>query len=226
LSSFDAREGRAEKVAVMILESSTSTALLVIDPLNDFISEGGKLWPALREVATRLDTVANLRRLLGWARDSGLRVVFAPHHRAEPGDFEGWRFLNPTHAGAQRIQPFLRGSWGADFHPALRPAPGEAVVHEHWLHNAFAGTDLDYRLRSYGVDRLIVAGLRGNTCLEATSRYAVELGYHVTLVKDATATFQHQEWVATMELNAPTFAHAIVTTAALVGEAPAAGARP
>ena len=207
----------------MTLDSPTSTALLLVDPLNDFISEGGKLWPHLREIATRLDTVANLRRLLAWARESVLRVVFVPHHRAEPGDFEGWRFLNPTHDGAKRIQPFLRGSWGADFHPDLRPRPAEAVVHEHWLHNGFAGTDLDYRLRNYGIDRLILAGLRGNTCVEGTARYAVELGYQVTLVKDATATFQHREWAATMEANAPTFAHAIVTTAELIAGASSAG---
>src|SRR5689334_5120336 len=101
----------------MTLDSPRTTALLVIDPLNDFISEGGKLWPYLREVAERLDTVANMRRLLGWARERGLAVFFVPHHRAEPGDFEGWRFLHPNHASAKRLQPFVRGSWGAQHHP-------------------------------------------------------------------------------------------------------------
>ena len=78
-------------------------------------------------------------------------------------------------------------------------------------------------MRNYGIDRLILAGLRGNTCVEGTARYAVELGYQVTLVKDATATFQHREWAATMEANAPTFAHAIVTTAELTAGASSAG---
>jgi len=215
----------------MILESPRSTALLLVDPLNDFISEGGKLWHYLKEVERRLDGVANMRRLLGWARERALRVVFVPHHRAEPDDFEGWPFLNPSHQGARRIQPFLRGSWGADFHPDFEPRRGEAVAHEHWLHDGFAGTDLDFRLRNWRVDHLILAGLRGNTCLEATARHAVEIGYHVTLVKDATATFQPEEWTATMEVNALTFAHAIVTTAAVVGEKAsealfAAGAQP
>lgn len=209
----------------MTLASPSSTALLIIDPLNDFISEGGKLWPYLREVADRLDTVANMRRVLGWAREGGLRVFFVPHHRSEPGDFDGWRFLNPTHEAAKRIRPFARGSWGGDFHPDFQPRPGDVVVHDHWLHNGFASTDLDYQLRNRGVDRLVLVGLRGNTCLEATARYAVELGYHVTLVKDATGTFRQQEWAATMEVNAPTFAHAIVTTAALIADAAPAGAR-
>jgi nicotinamidase-related amidase len=214
---IEARERRAER-SVMIIESPRSTALLLVDPLNDFISEGGKLWPYLKEVERRLDGVNNMRRLLAWARDRALRIVFVPHHRAEADDFDGWPFLNPSHEGAKRIQPFLRGSWGADFHPDFEPRPGEAVVHEHWLHNGFAGTDLDYRLRNWGIDRLVLAGLRGNTCLEATARHAVEIGYHITLVKDATATFRDQEWAATMEINAPTFAHAIVSTAAVVDE--------
>jgi nicotinamidase-related amidase len=208
----------------MQLDAPSSTALLLVDPLNDFISEGGKLWPLLRVVAQQLDTVANLRRLLGWARGRGLRVVFVPHHRAEPGDFEGWRFLNPTHEGARHIQPFARGSWGADFHPDLQPQPGDIVAHDHWLHDGFSSTDLDYRLRNLGIDRLILAGLRGNTCLEGTARHAVELGYHVTLVKDATATFQPREWTATMEVNALTFAHAILTTSDVLSEADVVGA--
>jgi nicotinamidase-related amidase len=38
----------------------------------------------------------------------------------------------------------------------------------------------------------------------------------VTLVKDATAAFSADRMHAAHELNAPTFAHAIVTTAELI----------
>jgi nicotinamidase-related amidase len=204
----------------------TTTALLVMDPLNDFISEGGKIWPYLKEVAAELDTIANMRRVLAWARKRGMRVFFVPHHRSDTGDYEGWRFLTPTHVQARRLQPFQRGSWGGEFHPDFQPAPGDTIVHEHWMHSGFANTDLDYQLRNRGVDRLVLTGLRGNACIEATARYAVELGYHVTIVKDATATFRREEWTATMEVNAPAFAHAIVTTAALLADGPNGGAQP
>jgi nicotinamidase-related amidase len=190
-----------------------STALLLIDPLNDFIAEGGKLWPHLREVAERVGLLPNLARLLAAARAGGTAVFFAPHHRHCAGDFAGFRFINPTHEGARRIQPFAAGSWGAEFHRDFQPRPGEVIVHEHWLHSGFVSTDLDYQLRIRGLDHLVIAGLRGNACVEGTARHAVELGYHVTLVKDATATFRYEEWQATMEINAPTFAHAIVATA-------------
>jgi nicotinamidase-related amidase len=195
-----------------------STALLLIDPYNDFIAEGGKLWPRVREVAERLSLLPHLRELLTSARANGVRVFFVPHHRADPGDFEGWRFMNPTHAVVQQIRPFVRGTWGAEFHVDFQPQVGEVVVGEHWLHSGFANTDLDYQLRNHGIDHIILAGMRGNACIEATARYGVELGYHVTLVKDATAAFSHAEWAATMEVNAPSFAHAIVTTAEMLAE--------
>ncbi len=56
-----------------------------------------------------------------------------------------------------------------------------------------------------------------NTCIESTSRFAMELGYHVTLVKDATAAFSKDGMHAAHELSGPTFAHAILTTKDLVG---------
>lgn len=63
---------------------------------------------------------------------------------------------------------------------------------------------------------MIVVGLLANTCIEATSRFATELGYRVTLGKDATAAFSKDRMHAAHELNGLTFAHAIVTTSALI----------
>jgi nicotinamidase-related amidase len=51
---------------------------------------------------------------------------------------------------------------------------------------------------------VIVVGLLANTCIESTARYAMELGYHVTLVRDATAAFTHDMMHAAHELNGPT----------------------
>jgi len=63
---------------------------------------------------------------------------------------------------------------------------------------------------------VIAIGLLANTCIEATSRYAMELGYHVTLVKDATAAFSKDRIHVAHELNGPNLAHAILTTTELV----------
>lgn len=59
--------------------------------------------------------------------------------------------------------------------------------------------------------------MRANTCIDTTARFAQELGYHVTLIRDAIGAFSLDEMTATFELNAPTYAHAIVTTGEFLG---------
>ena len=64
---------------------------------------------------------------------------------------------------------------------------------------------------------MILIGLVANTCMDSTGRFAMELGYHVTLVKDATAAFSPEMMHAAHDLNGPTFAHAILTSSELLG---------
>lgn len=71
-------------------------------------------------------------------------------------------------------------------------------------------------LKQREITHVIVVGMVANTCIETTGKFAVEMGYHVTLVKDATAAFSKDRMHAAHELNGPTFAHSIVTTAELV----------
>ena len=101
--------------------------------------------------------------------------------------------------------------WGGDWHPDLVPHPGDVVVQQHWGQNGFANTDLDLQLKQRRIEVIIVAGMVANTCVEATARCGAELGYHVTLVRDATAAFSSEAMRAAHEINGPTFAHAVLT---------------
>ena len=68
------------------------------------------------------------------------------------------------------------------------------------------------QLKRHGIQRLIVAGLVAHTCVESTVRFAVELGYDVTLVRDATATADYSdEFMHAALVNLPNYASAIVT---------------
>ena len=89
-------------------------------------------------------------------------------------------------------------------------------MYEHWRSSGFANTDLDQQLKQHGVEKVIVIGLLANTCIESTGRFAMELGYHVTLVTDATAAFSQEMMHAAHKLNGPTYAHEILTTAELI----------
>ena len=192
------------------------TALVVIDPYNDFISEGGKSWARLKGVAEANNCVPHMLQVLDAAREAKLRVFYALHHRYRPGDYETWKYVAPIQKAAWSHKTFEDGTWGGELRPGFEPKPGEIVATEHWCSSGFANTDLDLQLKKHGIHQLIVIGLIAHTCIEATVRFAAELGYGVTMVKDATADYSDEEMHAALEINIPNYASAIVTTAEVV----------
>jgi nicotinamidase-related amidase len=187
------------------------TALLVIDPYNDFISEGGKLWDRVKRVAEANHCVPHMLQVLNVARDVGLRVFYALHHRYRPGDYETWKYIAPVQKAAWLHKTFEYGTWGGEVRREFEPQPGDVVAQGHWCSSGFANTDLDLQLKKHGIDKLIVIGLIAHTCVEATVRFAAELGYEVTLVKDATADYSDEEMHAALDVNIPNYASAVVT---------------
>jgi nicotinamidase-related amidase len=192
------------------------TALVLIDPYNDFISEGGKVWPRIKAVAEANGCVDHMARILAVARKQGLRVFYAMHHRYRAGDYESWKYIAPIQQSALASKVFAEGTWGGAFRSEFAPQPGEIVAQEHWCSSGFANTDLDLQLKKHGIHQLIVAGLIAHTCVEATVRHAVELGYQVTVLKDATADYTDEHMHAALAVNLPSYASAIVTTDAVV----------
>jgi ureidoacrylate peracid hydrolase len=192
------------------------TALLVIDPYNDFISEGGKVWDRLKSVAEANRCVPHMKQVLDAARRAGVRVFYALHHRYRPGDYETWKYIAPIQKGTWSAKTFEYGTWGGEIRAEFAPQAGEIVALEHWCSSGFANTDLDLQLKRHGIHQLIVIGLIAHTCVEATVRYAAELGYQVTVVKDATTSFSQEHMHAALEVNLPNYASAIVSTEEIV----------
>jgi ureidoacrylate peracid hydrolase len=188
------------------------TALLVIDPYNDFISEGGKVWDRLKGVAAANQCIPNMLKVLNAARRAELRVFYALHHRYRPGDYETWKYIAPIQKAAWLRKIFEDGTWGGEIRREFKPQPGDIVALEHWGSSGFANTDLDLQLKKHGIHQLIILGLIAHTCVEATVRYAFELGYQVTMVKDATADYSDEEMHAALDINIPNYASAIVTS--------------
>ena len=193
------------------------TALVVVDPYNDFISEGGKIWNRIRGVAEANDCVPHMLQVLDAARKAGLRVFYAMHHRYRPGDYETWKYIAPIQKGAFERKTLEYGTWGGEIRAEFAPKPGEIVAMEHWCSSGFANTDLDLLLKKHGIHQLIVIGLIAHTCIEATVRYAAELGYEVTVVRDATADYSDREMHAALDINLPNYATVSVTTKEVVG---------
>src|SRR5690349_19065865 len=127
-----------------------------------------------------------------------------------------WKYIAPIQKAAWSHKTFEYGTWGGEIRPEFEPQPGDMVALEHWGSSGFANTDLDSQLRRHGIDTLIIMGLIAHTCVEATVRYAAELGYEVTMVKDAMADYSDKEMHAALDINIPNYASAIVTTNEIV----------
>ena len=192
------------------------TGLVVIDPYNDFISEGGKIWDRIKGVAERNQCVPHMMQVLEAARKNGIRVFYAMHRRYRPGDYETWKYIAPIQKAAWSRKSFEYGTWGGEIRAGFEPHARDVVAAEHWCSSGFANTDLDLQLKKHGIHKLIVIGLIAHTCVEATVRYAAELGYEVTAVKDATASYSDEHMHAALEVNLPNYASAIVTTNEIV----------
>lgn len=193
-----------------------NTGLLLVDPYNDFLSDGGKLNGLAAPIAEVTGTVSNMLKIVNAMRLHQIQIFYVPHHRARPDDFQRWRHPSPYQLGASKAQVFAMGTWGGEWYPDFVPQSRDVIVQEHWGGSGFANTDLNVQLRQHQIEKVIIIGLLANTCIESTGRFAAELGYHVTLVRDATAAFSTEAMHAAHAINGPTYAHAIVTTEELL----------
>jgi nicotinamidase-related amidase len=142
---------------------AANTALLLVDVQHgiDDPLRGPRNNPAAER------RIADL--LAAW-RAAGRPVIHVQHLSLEPGSL-------------------LRdGLAGASFKPEATPLAAEPVFQKH-THSAFVGTDLEAHLRAHGIADLVVAGLTTDHCVSTTVRMARDLGFGVTVVADATATF-------------------------------------
>ena len=125
---------------------------------------------------------------------------------------EEYQGCSPAHfVAAWSYKTFEYGTWGGEIRLEFAPQPGDVVTLEHWCSSGFANTDLDFQLKQHSIHQLIVMGLLAHTCVETTVRHAVELGYQVTMVKDATASYSDEQMHAALDTNLPNYASAVLT---------------
>ncbi|CAN5774954.1 hypothetical protein BH20VER1_BH20VER1_07630 [soil metagenome] len=187
------------------------TALLVIDPVNDFLSEGGAGWELTKKTVEMNDVIAHLKRVIEAARARGIQVLFGPMAYTEE-DYANEQLQRRS--GINRLmferKMFLAGSWGADFHPDLQPREGDTVLLPHKSCDVFT-TDLPEHLRRMGISHLVIAGMTANLCCESTGRHAMEAGFDVTFLSDAIGAASIPEYEAAILLNFPLIANAVIT---------------
>lgn len=196
--------------------SADNTALLMVNPINHILSEGGVVWRQIRSVAESVGMLANMRRLLAAARESGMRTVFISRRHWDEASLDNWRHPNPWQRQAAAHGFFQEGSWGADWHPDFVPEAGELVVDAGFTQNAFVSGGLMPLLGQHGIQKLIFAGAPASACIEATARAASDAGFHVTLATDATAATTAEALRFAHEVCGALYAHVMAPAQAII----------
>ena len=182
--------------------SKNDTALVVIDPQNDVLSETGVSWALVRDSVKENHTVENIARLFKVARDRGFGVFISPHY-LYPAD-QAWRFGGAVERMMLEGKEFFRpdplslagftGS-GADWLDRYKPfiEDGKTIVvspHKVWGPQT---NDLVLQLRKRHINKIVLAGMLANLCVESHLRELIEQGFEVAVVKDATAAPRHPQ---------------------------------
>jgi len=190
----DPEKGALPKTDVEV--TLANTALVITDPQIDFLSPDGVTWGVVGDSVTENDTVANIGALLQVAKDAGMTVAISPHYYY-PTD-HGWKFGGPLEKLMHAIGMFDRkgpltttgfeGS-GADFMPEYKALieDGKTIIASPHKVYGPEQNDLNLQLRKAGIDKIILAGMSANLCVQAHLHELLEQGYEVAVVRDATA---------------------------------------
>lgn len=173
------------------------TAVVLIEFQNEFCTEGGKLYDVVRDEMERLWTIENGAKLLNAAREKGCLVIHCPFVFDE--QWVDDKCVCGIIAGAQEGGAFRPGDWGTEIISEMKPAEGELVLEGKRALSGFTNTGLADILQENGVKNVVCAGFLSNVCVEATARSAYDLGYQVTVAKDASASTSqsNQQYVET-----------------------------
>lgn len=172
------------------------TALVITDPQNDFLSPDGVTWGVVGESVTATNTVKNLETLFRVANKHGIPLFISPHYYY-PTD-HGWKFEGALETLMHNINMFDRKgaldldnfeNSGADWLEQYKKYINNAATVVTSPHKVYGPetNDLVLQLRKRGIDKVILAGMSANLCVEAHMRELIEQGFEVAVVKDATA---------------------------------------
>ncbi len=138
------------------------TALLIVDVQRALIDE---------HPYDEKNFLDRLKKLIDAARDVGVDVVYVRHDGGK-GD------------------PLNDGEPGFEIHPAVAPQPGEMVFDKKY-NSAFKETELQKHLNARGIERIVLAGMQTEYCIDATCKSAFERGYSVVIPEGGTTTYDN-----------------------------------
>jgi nicotinamidase-related amidase len=111
-----------------------NTAIVLIDPYNDFLHPEGKMYPLVSDSLKETKTVQHIQKLIAAAREHRIPIYYGLHQQYKKGFFDGWKHMKALHASQKDNKVFEEGSWGAQIFEGMEPSleNGDVVVSKHW----------------------------------------------------------------------------------------------
>ncbi|BFT73885.1 MULTISPECIES: isochorismatase family cysteine hydrolase [Paenibacillus] len=179
-----------------------NTAIVITDPQNDFLSPGGKGYHLTKSLIEQYNTLGNLEILMHTAMSKGYQLFISPHY-IYPHDYN-WQFTGAEQEMLLKLGVFQKQhdytSVGADWVPSLKPyilSSRTVITTAHKVASP-QSNDLVYQLRQHRKEKIILAGILSNICVESHMRDLIENGFQTAVVYDATATISEQAFQAAL----------------------------
>ena len=180
------------------------TALVLIEFQNDFTSEGGIFYGAVKGVMDSNGMLQNTIDTVRAARAAGLQIVFIPISFTED-----YHEVTSTPYGIMKgvvdNGAFKKNTWGTEIIDVLTPEKEDIIIEGKRSFCGFASTNLDFVLRSKGIKNIALAGYLTNCCVESTMRTAYDKGYNVISLTDCCATLSLEEHNNALKNDFPMF---------------------
>ena len=159
-----------------------STAVIVVDMINEFLEDGG-----LMVLASGRALYQPIQQLVDAAHAAGAKVIWL---RDEHDDLADPEFR-------KRIVHCLKGTWGTQIVDALRTEPDDIIMPKP-TYNGFFRTPLHEILQRLGITTLVVTGVVTNICVRSTCHDAFFLGYNVLVPEQCVAATSEREQASSL----------------------------
>ena len=179
-----------------ILIDPVRSAVIVVDMENDFAAKGGMFDRAGIDISGAQKAIAPITKVLAAARQAGLKIIYLKMgYRPDLSDLGASDSVNRIRhlkfGVGQKIQApdgresrlLIRDTWDTDIVAELKPQPNDIVIYKTRF-SGFYRTDLDAKLKKFGIKHLIVTGVTTSICVESTVRDAMFRDYLCVLLQD------------------------------------------
>lgn len=186
------------------------TAILVIDPQNDFMSDESPIWALVGPHVEGQNIVEHISQLKNTAEKNDMFVFYSPHMYTQ-NDLKEWQSLNGIDEIMFQNKMFVENTKGHEYLPALAPSESTILLSPHKGLSNFWSGDIAIQMRQRGIETIIIAGMAANMCVDAHARDALENGFDLIVAADAVAAAGDLAMEAAFT-NYEFLAHEVLTT--------------